>query len=91
MDFPSSQGGAAITRLSGHLNQVMEEKNDIVAQFYSQQQLIKEQQTELKGLLRCKAENMDHQAAISSLNKTIAVRYASTCHRKPLNTGHLVL
>jgi len=73
VDFPNSQGGTAISRLTAQLNQVIQEKNDILAQFCSQQSLIKEQQAEVKGLLRCKAENADLQCQVSSLNRTVAV------------------
>ncbi|KAF6019823.1 hypothetical protein EB796_021862 [Bugula neritina] len=37
VDFPNSQGGTAISRLTAQLNQVIQEKNDILAQFCSQQ------------------------------------------------------
>ena len=81
VDFPTSQSSIAITRLTTHLNQVTQEKNDILAQFFSQQSLIKQQQTELKGLLRYQSENATLHTQISALNKTVTVSYlpASIC------------
>lgn len=73
VDVQPLQSSSAITRLSTQLGQLVQEKNDILAQFFGQQSLIKEQQVEIKGLLRCKAENVDLQAQISGLNKTINV------------------
>lgn len=63
-----------------HLKQVVDEKNDIVAQLCGHQQLIKDQQQELKSLLRCKAENNDLQAQISSLNKAVQVVTVNEVH-----------
>lgn len=72
-DAANNGNGVAVARLTTHLEHVVNEKNDIVAQLCSQQQLIKDQQQELKILLRCKTENNDLCSQISSLKKSVQV------------------
>lgn len=68
-----SQNSIAISRLTVQLDQIIQEKNDILAQFFGQQSLIKQQQSELKSLLRCKSENADLTSQTTAQNKTIHV------------------
>ena len=74
-----SAAGLAVASLTAQLNQMIQEKNNILSQFFSQQNLIKQQQGELKGLLRCKSENTDLTSQISTHARTITVSSVKTC------------